>query len=87
MTTDSVAREAAYARASTEIAVQRIMLENLQARAATRAAEGDVIAKLEMIKDEFEEIALQVGSFSQDEKNELKRKFSDVSEDIGDALC
>ena len=44
-------------------------------------------AKLEMIKDEFEEIALQVGSFSQDEKNELKRKFSDVSEDIGDALC
>ena len=56
-------------------------------KVATRAAEGDVIAKLEMIKDEFEEIALQVGSFSTEEKNELKRKFSDVSEDIGDAIC
>ena len=29
-------------------------------RIATRAAEGDVLAKLEMIKEEFEEIAMQV---------------------------
>ena len=46
-----------------------------------------MIAKLEMIKDEFEEIALQVGEFSESEKTELKRKFSNVSDEIGDALC
>ena len=56
-------------------------------RVATRAAEGDVLAKLEMIKDEFEEIAMQVDSFSESEKTELKRKFSNVSDEIGDALC
>ena len=54
---------------------------------ATRAAEGDVLAKLEMIKDEFEEIAMQVSAFDESEQTELKRKFSDVSEDIGEALC
>ena len=56
-------------------------------RIATRAAEGDVLAKLEMIKDEFEEIAMQVQAFDESEQTELKRKFSDVSEDIGEALC
>ena len=56
-------------------------------RLATRAAEGDVLAKLEMIKDEFEEIAMQISAFEESDKTELKRKFSDVSEDIGEALC
>ena len=56
-------------------------------RIATRAAEGDVLAKLEMIKDEFEEIAMQISAFEESDKTELKRKFSDVSEDIGEALC
>ena len=36
-------------------------------RLATRAAEGDVLAKLEMIKDEFEEIAMQVSAFDESE--------------------
>ena len=46
-----------------------------------------MIAKLDMIKDEFEGIVMQVSEFSESEKNELKRKFSNVSDEIGDALC
>ena len=54
---------------------------------ATRAAEGDVIAKLEMIAEEFESITEQVNEFAEEEKTELKKQFSSVSEDFGDAIC
>ena len=54
---------------------------------ATRAAEGDVIAKLEMIAEEFDSITEQVNEFAEEEKVELKKQFSSVSEDFGDAIC
>ena len=53
----------------------------------TRAAAGDVIAKLEMISEEFDEIAMQVDDFDEEEKADLKRTFSEVNDDIGEALC
>ena len=54
---------------------------------ATRAADGDVIAKLEMIAEEFENITEQVNDFSEEDKVELKKQFSTVSEDFGEAIC
>ena len=54
---------------------------------ATRAAEGDVIAKLEMIAEEFESITEQVNEFEEEEKVELKKQFSNVSDDFGEAIC
>ena len=51
-----------------------------------RAAEGDVIAKLEMIAQEFESITEQVNDFGEEEREELKKQFSKVSDDFGDCI-
>ena len=56
-------------------------------RGKTRAAEGDAIAKLEMIAEEFDSITEQVNEFAEEEKVELKKQFSNVSEDFGEAIC
>ena len=55
-------------------------------RGDTRAAPGDVKAKLQIVVDEFEEFSMQVQDLSEEEKAELSDKFSEAVDDFGDVV-
>ena len=52
----------------------------------TRAAPGDVKAKLQTVVEEFEEFSMQVQDLSEEEKAELSAKFSEAVDDFGDVV-
>ena len=55
-------------------------------RGDTRAAPGDVKAKLQIVVEEFEEFSMQVQDLSEPEKVELSDKFSEAVDDFGEVV-
>ena len=55
-------------------------------RGETRAAPGDVKAKLQIVVEEFEEFSMQVQDLNEQEKVELSEKFSEAVDDFGDVV-
>ena len=55
----------------------------------TRACEGDVNARIEMLGKEFDNLKPQILDLDEEKQNELKRQFSDVTDtiDLGELLC
>ena len=55
-------------------------------RGDTRAAPGDVKAKLQIVVEEFEEFSMQVQDLNEQEKVELSDKFSEAVDDFGEVV-